>query len=178
MRLTRTRMRLPLSAAPRRSAAAALLCLLLAACGGAGDDAPAEYTPLVAFAAGHARVITDSDTIAITVEIAEREEQRAYGLMERPELPADHGMIFVYTEEQPGNLGFWMYRTRIPLDIAYLDEHGSIVAIRAMDPCPHAHPGGCPTYAPNTPYWSALEMNRNWFAQRGVGLGDRVVLQR
>jgi hypothetical protein len=30
------------------------------------------------------------------------------------------GMLFVYDSTQPGNAGFWMYRTRIPLDIAFV----------------------------------------------------------
>jgi len=28
-------------------------------------------------------------------------------------------MLFVYDSTQPPDAGFWMYRTRIPLDIAF-----------------------------------------------------------
>jgi uncharacterized protein len=153
------------------------LALLAAACPGR-DAAPDEYVPLVTFDTARARIMTAADTFEVAVEIAEREDQRSYGLMERPSLPDDRGMIFLYGQEQPPDAGFWMYRTRIPLDIAFLDRDGAIVNIRAMEPCPHADPRGCPTYAPGVGYFSALEVNRGWFTEHGVGIGDRVVIDR
>jgi uncharacterized protein len=160
-----------------RTALTALMGVLVAAC---PSDRPAEeeYVPLVTFETAPALVITATDTIALTVEVAAREDQRAYGLMERTTLPDDRGMIFLYDQEQPPDAGFWMYRTRIPLDIAFIDGAGAIVAIRAMEPCPHADPRGCPSYPPGVDYHGALEVNRGWFAARGVGIGDRVVVSR
>ena len=38
-------------------------------------------------------------------------------------------MIFVYPESQQGNGAFYMFRTLIPLDIAFFDEEGRIVSI-------------------------------------------------
>jgi uncharacterized protein len=157
----------------------AALCMIgmFAAC---GDDRPGqqEYVPVVTWETAAAQVVSATDTYRITVEVAERDDQRAYGLMERTTLPDDHGMVFLYTSEQPADAGFWMYRTRIPLDIAFFDQDGSIVAIRGMEPCPHADPRGCPSYPPGMSYHGALEMNRNWFARRGVGIGDRIVVER
>jgi uncharacterized protein len=157
-----------------RGIAAPAVVLLLAAC--PGDPAP--YTSPITFGEGLVRVETDADTFRMRVELAEREEQRAYGLMERTALDADAGMLFLYPDEQPGSSGFWMYRTRIPLDIAFLAEDGTILTILAMEPCPDVDPRGCRSYPPGVPYYSALEVNRGWFAQRGVGVGDRVILQR
>src|SRR5690606_9073159 len=113
------------------------------ACADAADDAapspadsaaPVSSAPPAAMSFDTASLtfITASDTIAMPVEIAERQEQRAYGLMDRDELPADAGMIFLYDQQQPANSAFWMYRTRIPLDIAYFDGAGRILAIRQM----------------------------------------------
>ena len=110
------------------------------------------------------------------MEIAENEDQRAHGLMERSHLPADAGMMFLYPERQEPTAGFWMYRTLIPLDIAFLDDDGRIVAIRAMEPCASPNPRVCRIYEPGVPYRSALEVNRGYFARHGVELGDRVVL--
>jgi uncharacterized protein len=142
-------------------------------------DANGEpYRSPITYDTTSAHVITAADTFRLTVEIAARDDQRARGLMERDDLPDDAGMVFLYDAEQPPEAGFWMYRTRIPLDIAFFDESGIIVAIRTMDPCPHADFGRCPTYEPGVAYHGALEVNRGWFAARGVGSGDRVIVAR
>jgi uncharacterized protein len=162
-----------------RSALLALALFALPACGPRGDDAGSdEFIPLIRFSNAPARIVTDSDTIHITVDVAEREDQRAYGLMERTQLGADEGMIFLYSEEQPADAGFWMYRTRIPLDIAFYHEDGRIVRILQMEPCPSVDPRGCRSYPPGVPYYGALEMNRGFFASRGVSEGARIVLDR
>jgi uncharacterized protein len=159
---------------------ALLLALAAGACGAQQDDAAAgdEFVPMIRFASAPARIITDTDTFHVTVDIAERDDQRAYGLMERTEMGEDQGMIFLYAGEQPADAGFWMYRTRIPLDIAFYDQAGAIVRILTMEPCPQVDPRGCPTYPPGVPYFGALEMNRGFFAARGIGEGALIVLDR
>lgn len=137
-----------------------------------------DVDPPVAFDTVAVLIETSEGQVRIRAEIAETSAQRAHGLMERPSLPPEQGMLFMYVEPQDEESGFWMYRTRIPLDIAFLDEDGTILTILAMEPCPDVDPRGCRTYPPGVPYHSALEVNRGWFAQRGVGVGDRVVLQR
>jgi uncharacterized protein len=161
----------------KMAALAALLVTNAVACERDGSP-PAELPPPVAFDTATARIETMADTLRVRVEIAERDEQRAYGLMERTSLLEDAGMIFLYRQQQPGSAGFWMYRTRIPLDIAFLDGDGTIVAILAMEPCPSPDPRWCPTYAPEVPYHAALEMNLGWFARNQVRVGDRVILER
>jgi uncharacterized protein len=159
---------------------AALYAYSAAACARpeAGADDNGGWTPLVTFDTAPAVVTTATDTFTLSLEIAERDDQRSYGLMERPELPEDAGMIFLYGSEQPEDAGFWMYRTRIPLDIAYLDENGTILRIMAMDPCPSPDPRGCRSYPPGVRYHAALEVNRGWFLRHGVTAGDRVILNR
>jgi uncharacterized protein len=156
-----------------------MLVAAAAACQPGDDNAqPDEYMPLIRFENATARIITETDTFRVTVDIAERDDQRAYGLMERTQLGPDEGMIFLYMEEQPPDAGFWMYRTRIPLDIAFYHEDGEIVRILTMEPCPDVDPRGCRTYPPGVPYFGALEMNRGYFAQRGIGPGARILLDR
>jgi uncharacterized protein len=163
--------------AKKTAALAALLVMNAVACE-RDTSPPANLPSPVAFDTAAARIETMTDTFRVRVEIAERDEQRAYGLMERTSLPEDVGMIFLYRQQQPGSAGFWMYRTRIPLDIAFLDAEGLIVAILGMEPCPSPDPRWCPTYAPEIPYHAALEMNRGWFARNSVRIGDRVILER
>ncbi|SHF24785.1 hypothetical protein SAMN02745148_02168 [Modicisalibacter ilicicola DSM 19980] len=127
---------------------------------------------------GRVLVHGDDQTYRLDVEIARTPSARSFGLMERDHLPRDAGMLFVYPREQPPGSGFWMYRTRIPLDIAFLSEDGEIRAIHAMPPCPGERPSNCPSYAAGVPFSAALEVNRGYFAERGVEVGDRLTLPR
>jgi uncharacterized membrane protein (UPF0127 family) len=124
------------------------------------------------------RIETDAEHHLVSVEIAETGEQRGIGLMARNSLPPDEGMLFVYSAPQDSSAAFYMFRTLIPLDIAFYDDEGRIVAIRHMEPCTSPTAAWCELYAPGVPYWGALEVNSGYFAEHGVGLGDRVVLIR
>jgi uncharacterized protein len=152
-----------------------LLAALLAMPGCPAPE-PAPELPALPFDTVPVRIETARDTIRISAELAATEAQRMLGLMERRSLPEDHGMLFAFDREQPGDAFFWMFRTRIPLDIAFLDAGGRILVIRAMEPCPSPQAAVCPRYAPGVPYHAALEVNRGFFAARGVGVGDRVVV--
>lgn len=103
---------------------------------------------------------------AVTVEIADDPETRSRGLMNRDSLPEDHGMLFVYPEEQI--LSFWMRNTRIPLDIAFIDRNGFILEIRQMEPHDDA------SHASKQPAMYALELRLGWFEDHGVEPGERV----
>jgi hypothetical protein len=163
-----------------RSLVALLLAAALAACGSGepaeAPDAGAVDAPLLAFDTVALRIATEADTLPLRAELAATEEQRSLGLMERSSLPADAGMLFWYTEAQPGSAGFWMFRTRIPLDIAFLGPDGEILAIQAMEPCPSDYPRNCPSYPAGVEFQGALEVNRGYFQRHGIGTGDRVLL--
>ncbi|KFZ29801.1 hypothetical protein IDAT_01515 [Pseudidiomarina atlantica] len=105
------------------------------------------------------------------VEIADNFDKRARGLMHRTELAPHHGMWFVYNEERPGYSGFWMYNTKIALDIAYLDAQMRVVKTFTMRPCTSVNSRNCPSYRPGTNYKSALEMPAGYFAEHGIREG-------
>jgi uncharacterized protein len=152
-----------------------LLVTLVACEGNSRLDRPvSREDPVVPLDSGLVSIATDTDTITLRVEIAETEAQVQIGLMERTELGRDEGMLFVFDTVRSGEQGFWMFRTRIPLDIAYLDEAGTIVAVRSMNPCPSPVSGNCPSYPPWVPYRSALELNQGVLDSLGVTVGDRV----
>ncbi|MCR8915983.1 DUF192 domain-containing protein [Marinobacter panjinensis] len=122
-------------------------------------------------------LISEERAIPITLEIARSSEERSRGLMEREMLEPDAGMLFVYSNERRADHGFWMYRTLIPLDIAYLDRQGTIRAIRQMAPCPSGQGRDCPTYRAGVPFYLALEMNQGYFQSRKIEVGDRLSLE-
>ncbi len=105
----------------------------------------------------------------LRVEVADTPERWAQGLMFRERLGEDEGMVFLFPGPQTG--GFWMKNTLIPLSIAFFSQEGMILRILDMEPC-RADP--CPVYYPGVVYWGALEVNRGWFARRGVAPGGRV----
>lgn len=136
------------------------------------DDTVAAVS--LRFESAPLRVVTRTDTIRLVVELASSAEQKTTGLMERRQLADTAGMLFVYDSLQPPDAGFWMYRTRIPLDIAYADASGRIRSIQHMVPCESTIPQGCPTYPPGVAYQYALEVNSGFFARRGVAVGDSI----
>ncbi|WP_416392081.1 DUF192 domain-containing protein [Alloalcanivorax xenomutans] len=123
---------------------------------------------------GHTVLCVDGVPQRILVELADTPEGRARGLMERDQLGEFKGMWFRFERPQPAANGFWMFNTRIPLDIAFLDQSGEILAIRTMQPCTHRDPSACPVYRSDARYSSALEVNAGFFARHGVTPGGRV----
>jgi len=142
-----------------------LVAWSLSACGDNNlpSQAALESIPLA--------LVTDHGRVELMVEVAHTPAQRRIGLMGRESLPENAGMLFLYRSERPGDTGFWMQNTLIPLDIAYLAEDGTVRAIRSMPPCPEEQ--SCPSYPAGAPYSAALEVNQGWFAKHGVTVGDR-----
>ncbi|MEO5568713.1 MAG: DUF192 domain-containing protein [Gemmatimonadaceae bacterium] len=153
-----------------------LLSAAFLACRGESEAAGDVASPLMTFDTARVRLVSKTDTISLVVELARTANQKTMGLMERLHLSDSAGMLFLYDSTQPATAGFWMFRTRIPLDIAFLDSAGVIRSIRHMEPCQTATAGQCPTYTPDVPYRAALEVNAGFFATRRVVIGDRVLL--
>lgn len=99
-----------------------------------------------------------------TLEIAETDEQRRIGLMNRLSLPRDHGMLFVFEREEMQS--FWMKNTHIPLDIIFLDARGRVVAVKAMKP------RDLTTVWSGAPAMYAIEVNRGAAAESQINVGD------
>ncbi|WP_110667618.1 DUF192 domain-containing protein [Salinicola halophilus] len=155
---------------PRRTALAAFV-IVAASLSTAAGAAPAED------GASH-RLTLDNGTQAYTldVEVVDTAQGRARGLMERDSLAADAGMLFLYDREQAGANAFWMYRTRIPLDIAFLGGDGRIRALKTMSPCRAQNAQACPVYPAGEPFRAALEVNAGYFEAHDLAVGDRIDL--
>lgn len=102
------------------------------------------------------------------VERADDEAERARGLMNRREMAADAGMIFVYPSERA--VAFWMHDTLIPLDMIFADGRGRIVSLhenaRPLDDTPI--PSGAPVRF-------VLEINGG--LAQAIGIGPGAVLR-
>jgi len=123
----------------------------------AGLPVPQPRLPMVELQAG---------MHLIRAELAEEPSTRARGLMMRERLGNNEGMLFVFPEKA-GHC-FWMRNTLIPLSIAFLDDDGTVVNIADMDP--RSEQSHCPA----KPIRFALEMERGWFATRGLASGTKL----
>lgn len=150
-----------------------VVCVTLLSCSRSDAD-ESEGAPVMAFDTTVVHLVSGHDTLTIHAEVARSDEQKTMGLMERRSLPDSGGMLFLYSSDQPGTAGFWMYRTRIPLDIAFADSTGVIVAVRQMVPCEARLAVGCPAYEPGRAYRIALEVNAGVLSRRGIGVGSRI----
>jgi uncharacterized membrane protein (UPF0127 family) len=114
---------------------------------------------------------TGAVLLTVDAELATTPETRTRGLMERPSLPADQGMLFLFEVTQP--LSFWMFNTLIPLDIIFADAERRITSIYASVP-PCRPPLRCPTYSSHGLARFVLEVNAGTVAKAGIGIGDEL----
>ena len=122
-----------------------------------------------AFAQGNARLPTvklNAGIHVITAEVAANDATRARGLMFREKLGPNEGMVFVFGDV--GQQCMWMRNTLIPLSVAFIADDGRIVNIADM--APRDDTSHCSTQAVRY----ALEMERGWFAKRGLAAGAKI----
>ena len=98
------------------------------------------------------------------LEVARTETEQEKGLMKRDSMPQDHGMIFVFPDEQMRS--FWMKNTRFPLDILFLDSRGKVVSIHPMRAYDESNTSS------DLPAQYAVELNKGQAESSGVKVGD------
>lgn len=102
----------------------------------------------------------------IDAEVVADQESRMQGLMHRRSLAPQQGMLFVFAQATIQCM--WMRNTLLPLSVAFLDEQGHILNIEDMAPQTEDH------HCAAAPARYALEMNKGWFAQKGIKPGTRL----
>lgn len=105
-----------------------------------------------------------SNTKKIFVEVAKTPDQVSRGLMFRKSLDKDSGMLFVFDHPKP--LSFWGMNTFMPLDIAFIDEGGTIRDIKRIK----EH--DLTSVKSSCPCKYALEVEDGWFKSNGFSVGD------
>jgi len=106
--------------------------------------------------------------LPLEVEIPNTDGKFRLGLMFRESLEVDKGMLFIF--EEVGQHSFHMRNTRIPLDIAFIKEDGTIESIKELKPY-----SSIPVYSDGEVLF-AIEANRGWFTENNVEVGDEIVL--
>ena len=103
---------------------------------------------------------------AVRAEIANTQQSRERGLMQRDQLCDNCGMLFVF--EKADRYSFWMKNTPVPLSIAFISADGSIINIEEMLPnTTNNH------YSQDRALY-ALEMKSGWFTKNNIAPTDKV----
>ena len=107
---------------------------------------------------------------SVTVELAVTDAERQLGLMHRPRINSDQGMLFVFEEEDLHS--FWMKNMRFSIDILWLDKDRRIVHITPrLPPCLR---DPCPSYPTPLPVKFVLELKCGEAEARSIKLYDRL----
>ncbi len=140
---------------PRRRAALALLALAALPLGAGPQEIP----------------LTLPSGKVLQVEVMVKDEDRAMGLMFRPSLAPDRGMLFLF--EQPEFHGIWMKNCKFPIDILWLDEDRTVVHVADSVPPCKADP--CPVYQPLRRASYVVELNAGQARREKAVVGSSVL---
>ena len=114
------------------------------------------------------------DGFTVDLELATTPEETTTGLMFRPSLAADRGMLLIWGEERFATI--WMMNVLVPLDIIFLNDAGQIVEIVAdAQPC-GAEP--CPRFTPRVASRAVLEVVAGSASAHGLEVGSPIEFVR
>jgi uncharacterized membrane protein (UPF0127 family) len=121
---------------------------------------PIDAAPLVAMG-------NDGSKRQFTIEVADTADERARGLMFRPALAPDHGMLFVFPYSR--EVSFWMENTPQPLDLVFIKEDGHVAAVM------HGEPYSRAIIDPQVPVRYVLELGSGVAKMAGIHDGTLMV---
>ena len=102
------------------------------------------------------------------VEVMRNDADRARGLMFRPSMPQDNGMLFDFERDQMVTM--WMKNTFISLDMVFIFADGRIHRIESR-----TEPQSEKTISSGVPVRAVLELNGNVASRLGLRPGDRIL---
>ncbi len=101
----------------------------------------------------------------IHVELALTPDEIGQGLMFRPSMPRDAGMVFIF--DRPDVRAFWMKNCHFPLDMVFTLKDGTVVDVLENVPPCKADP--CSSYPPKAAADTVVELNA------GIAKANKVV---
>lgn len=141
---------------------ASLALLFLTACGG---DQSASMVDIAS------TEVTFPNGTKIQAEYNHTKMDVMRGMMFVESLPQNRGKLMVHSSE--GKFAYFMYQTRIPLDIIWISRAHRVVEISAnTPPCPSKSASACPSFGGNRPAQFVLEVNAGIGAKNGLKVGD------
>ncbi|MBO3462805.1 DUF192 domain-containing protein [Aetokthonos hydrillicola Thurmond2011] len=108
----------------------------------------------------------------LDLEVARTEQEQEMGLMYRPALPNNRGMLFQFRSAQP--ISFWMKNTYVPLDIVFMRKGVVQYIASAVPPCTN---DPCPTYGPKLPVDQVIELRSGLASELGLKIGDPIKIE-
>lgn len=105
--------------------------------------------------------------VALEIELASSDQEKALGLMFRTALGDGEGMLFPYGPEQA--ITMWMRNTYIPLDMLFIRADGTIHRIEVR-----AEPLSETVIASGAPVSAVLELAGGAAERLGIKAGDKV----
>jgi uncharacterized membrane protein (UPF0127 family) len=107
----------------------------------------------------------------IDVEIADTPYKTAQGLMFRERMENNHGMIFIFEDDQPRS--FWMKNTVLALDMVFVNSKMEIVTIHK-----NTTPYSEQTYPSTAPAKYVIEVNAGYTDQYKITVGGTIRFER
>lgn len=108
---------------------------------------------------------------SVNLEVARSPQEQAMGLMYRPALPDDRGMLFPMTPARP--VTFWMKNVPVALDMVFLYQ-GKVKAIApSVPPCTTPE---CSVYGPQGDVDNVLELRSGRALELGIKVGDEATI--
>lgn len=117
------------------------------------------------------KLVTASGERVIDIEVAESEDEKAYGLMFRTSLADARGMLFPYGK--PRELTMWMHNTYIPLDMVFIRADGTVHRIEVR-----AEPLSDRIIGSGGEVSAVLELAGGAAERLGLKAGDRIANDR
>jgi uncharacterized protein len=137
--------------------------LMLSSCGGGTQDG--EDFGL--------RSVTMPDGRTVRADSAITQEELIKGLMFRPSLASDHGMLFIHNKLS--KYPKFMYNMQIPLDMIWMDSQKTVVEIEANAPlCQAPKASQCPLYGGKQDSQFLLQLAAGQAAKYQVTVGSKI----
>jgi uncharacterized membrane protein (UPF0127 family) len=110
--------------------------------------------------------LTKNPNILLKLEVANSDESRTTGLMNRLAVKENEGMLFIFDDSK--ERVFWMKDTLIPLDIIFLDENLKVVNFYQNTKIDQTSE----TYSSKKPCHYVIETNGLWSENVSLKISD------